>query len=95
MGSTMREYRSAYEKQIVPGLMQFSPDLIIISAGQDPLFDDPLGGMNLVPRDFGEMAEIVCGCADGALALVLEGGYSPSHGEAIAQIFQALNEDKP
>jgi acetoin utilization deacetylase AcuC-like enzyme len=89
-GSMMREYRIAYEKRIVPGLLSFSPDLIIISAGQDTLFDDPLGGMNLVPADFGEMTKIVSACSPGALALVLEGGYGPSHGDAVAQIFQSL-----
>jgi acetoin utilization deacetylase AcuC-like enzyme len=94
-GSTMREYRNAFEKQIIPGIRRFSPDLIIISAGQDPLYDDPLGGMNLVPQDFGEMTALLCGCSEGGLALVLEGGYGPSHSEAISLIFQALKENNP
>jgi len=94
-GSGIEEYRLAFEKQIMPAIDRFSPDLIIISAGQDPLHDDPLGGMNLLPEDFGEMTSTVCSGSGTGLALVLEGGYGPSHGDAIRSIFQALSEDEP
>jgi acetoin utilization deacetylase AcuC-like enzyme len=93
-GSGIREYRVAFEKKLLPGINRFSPDILIISAGQDPLSDDPLGGMNLKPEDFGEMTGMIRDCFSSALALVLEGGYGPSHGEAVTWIFQALIADE-
>jgi acetoin utilization deacetylase AcuC-like enzyme len=89
-GSGIDEYRNALEKRILPEIVRFSPDLVIVSAGQDPLGDDPLGGMNLVPADFGEMTSILCRGSGKSLALSLEGGYGPSHGDAVSCIFQAL-----
>lgn len=91
-GSGIGEYRNALEKKVLPEITRFSPDIIIISAGQDTLHDDPLGGMNLFPEDFGEMTSMVCEGSGTGLAFVLEGGYGPSHGDAVRCIFQALKE---
>ena len=93
-GSGIAEYKNALEKQILPEIARFSPDLIIVSAGQDTLCDDPLGGMSLVPEDFGEMTSMLCRETGKKLALILEGGYGPSHGLAIGCIFKALKEDE-
>ena len=61
------------------------------AAGQDILFDDPLGGMELLPSDFGLLTwRLLRSIPDVPLALVLEGGYGPSHGPAIAEIFRIL-----
>lgn len=92
-GSSAREYRAAFEHIIIPGLQQYQPDIIIVSAGQDCLFDDPLGNMDLRPKDVGEMARLVCECSGGPVAFILEGGYGPSHGEAVAEIFGAMGND--
>lgn len=89
-GSSIKDYRSAFEHGIIPALKKHQPDVIIVSAGQDCLSDDPLGGMDLSTTDFGEMARWVCECASGPVAFILEGGYGPSHGKAIAEIFRAL-----
>lgn len=91
-GSSIKEYRTAFEHGIVPALKKYQPDIIIVSAGQDCLFDDPLGGMALRPVDFGAMTTWVCECASGPVAFVLEGGYGPSHGMAIAEIFRAMGD---
>ncbi|NYT08298.1 MAG: histone deacetylase, partial [Methanomicrobiales archaeon] len=70
-------------------VLRFDPGLIIISAGQDCLSDDPLGNMALRPDDLGTLASFLA--APGIpLALLLEGGYGPSHPEAIAAIIHAL-----
>ena len=74
----------------IPALEQFRPDAVIISAGQDALFDDPKGGMTLFPADYGTLTSMVRNATDHSLALVLEGGYGPSHGEAVHQIFTSL-----
>ncbi len=61
-----------------------------MSAGQDALFDDPKSGMLLFPADFGVLTSMLMETTDHPLALVLEGGYGPSHGNAISGIFSAL-----
>lgn len=90
-GSETDEYREVFERVIIPATELFDPDLIIISAGQDSLADDPLGGMRLRPRDFGTITELVCSIAKKPPALVLEGGYGLSHGEAIGEILGVLD----
>jgi acetoin utilization deacetylase AcuC-like enzyme len=89
-GSTLADYQHVFEQVFLPALERFRPGLIIISAGQDPLADDPRNGMRLVPADFGVLTTLLTTAADAPLALVLEGGYGPSHGAAISSIFSAL-----
>ena len=89
-GSTGADYRYVFESVFSPAVAAFAPDLILISAGQDPLSDDPLGGMALSPSDFGAMTRLLLDAAGRPPALVLEGGYGPRHGEAIAAILDAL-----
>ncbi|MDP3562987.1 MAG: histone deacetylase [Methanoregula sp.] len=90
-GSTIADYRLVFERVFVPALEQFRPDAVIVSAGQDALSDDPKSGMLLFPGDFGTLTQLVLDATDHQLALVLEGGYGPSHGDAISAIFSALN----
>ncbi len=89
-GSTGADYRYVFESIFCPAVAAFAPDLVLVSAGQDPLADDPLGGMALVPSDFGAMTHLLLEAAGRPAALVLEGGYGPRHGEAIAAILDAL-----
>jgi len=89
-GSTIADYRFVFEEVFIPALEQFRPDAVIISAGQDALFDDPKGGMVLFPSDYGTLTGILRDATDHSLALVLEGGYGPSHGEAVRHIFTSL-----
>jgi len=90
-GATIADYQAVFEQVFIPAICTFKPGLLIISAGQDPLSDDPHGGMRLVPEDFGVLTTLVKNALDTPLALVLEGGYGPSHGAAIGQIFAALS----
>ncbi len=89
-GGTGADYRLVFESVFCPALAAFAPDLVLVSAGQDPLADDPYGGMALEPADFGMMARLVLEAAGRPLALVLEGGYGARHGEAVAAILDAL-----
>lgn len=93
-GSGIAEYACAFSGVILPALARFRPDLVLVSAGQDMLADDPLGGMKLLPPDAGWMAARVLETAGSPLALVLEGGYGPSHGEAVRHIFSALGGNR-
>jgi acetoin utilization deacetylase AcuC-like enzyme len=90
-GSTIADYRLIFEEVFIPALEQFRPDAIIISAGQDALFDDPKSGMMLFPADYGTLTAMVRDAIGLPLALVLEGGYGPSHGDAIRHIFSSLH----
>ena len=90
-GSTIADYRLVFEEVFIPALERFRPDAIIISAGQDALFDDPKSGMMLFPADYGTLTSILKDATDHTLAFVLEGGYGPSHGDAIRQIFSSLH----
>ncbi|MFX0037347.1 MAG: histone deacetylase [Candidatus Hermodarchaeota archaeon] len=63
-----------------PILKQFMPDLIIIAAGFDMHFTDPIGNCLLTTKSYFkftkqilEIAEEVC---EGKLSFILEGGYS-------------------
>ena len=89
-GSTGADYRHVFESVFCPALAAFGPDLVLVSAGQDPLADDPLGGMALAPADFGMMARLLVEASNGTLALALEGGYGPRHAEAVAAVLAAL-----
>ena len=75
-GAVMRE---AYEARIFPALEAFAPDFILVSAGFDADYRDPLAGLNWVSEDYGwltgrllQIAEKRC---DGRLVSLLEGGY--------------------
>jgi acetoin utilization deacetylase AcuC-like enzyme len=90
-GSSLAAYRKVFVDEFLPAILEHDPGLIIISAGQDCLFDDLLGGMALRPGDLGTLASLLA--APGIpLALLLEGGYGPSHPAAIAAIIHALGE---
>src|SRR3954451_10340476 len=76
-GST--QFKPAFENLILPQLRQFSPELIIISAGFDAHYRDPLASLNLKADDFAwvtrKLMEVADKSAGGRVVSVLEGGY--------------------
>jgi acetoin utilization deacetylase AcuC-like enzyme len=71
--------RETYEARILPAIEAFAPDFLLISAGFDADYRDPLAGLNWVSADFGwitgrlmEIAERAC---EGRIISLLEGGY--------------------
>ena len=89
-GATLSDIAYVLNEVFVPAIMDFDPDLLIVSAGQDGLADDPKAGMSLEPNDYGGLTRIAADSQERPIALVLEGGYGPSQGEAVRAIFQAL-----
>ncbi len=89
-GANIADYAMVFSEVFVPALARFEPDAVIVSAGQDILFDDPLGMMAIQPGDFELLTRVLTASTGVPLALVLEGGYGPSHGEAVAGIFRGL-----
>jgi acetoin utilization deacetylase AcuC-like enzyme len=73
------KFRSAFENLILPQLQKFAPELIIISAGFDAHYRDPLASLNLKADDFGWVTRKLMDQAEassgGRLVSVLEGGY--------------------
>ena len=51
-GDDSYHFKEAFESRILPALHNFSPDLVIISAGFDAHRDDPIGGLALSEADF-------------------------------------------
>jgi acetoin utilization deacetylase AcuC-like enzyme len=72
-------FREAMEVAILPRIGAFRPDLVIISAGFDAHWRDPLGNLNLTEQDFAwatrRLMEIAESSAGGRLVTLLEGGY--------------------
>lgn len=72
----------AFEDVILPAVVGFNPDLLMISAGYDAHREDPLGGLNVTEEGFQALAERVCDVArahaHGRVIAVLEGGYHPA-----------------
>jgi len=80
-GAGDRAFRLVFEELIEPALREFVPQLILVSAGYDSHWADPLGPLTLsttgyadLTRRLKRLADELCG---GRIALVLEGGYDP------------------
>lgn len=78
-GDGSEKFREAFDLLILPRLRKFSPDLIVISAGFDAHYRDPLANLKLDERDFAwatqRMMEVADSCANGRVVSLLEGGY--------------------
>jgi acetoin utilization deacetylase AcuC-like enzyme len=94
-GATIADYDAVFGEVFIPAIRKFRPGLLLVSAGQDILSDDPLGGMDLYPSDLGLLTWRLVKAGGLPLALVLEGGYGPSHGAAIREIFRVLGGGHP
>ena len=82
-GTGDRGYRAAFEQLVIPIGLRYRPELIIISAGQDANWLDPLAQMMVTQSGFRKMSELVLGLSEdvceGRLILLQEGGYSAAY----------------
>jgi acetoin utilization deacetylase AcuC-like enzyme len=73
------EYVTLFEKILKPVALEFGPELILVSAGFDPHFKDPFGGMRVTPEGFAGLTrsilDIAERCCGGKVVMTLEGGY--------------------
>lgn len=65
---------------------QFSPQLVLVSAGFDAARFDPLGRYLLSPVGYSHMMHSLCALAGGRVVMALEGGY---HLGSISECFGA------
>jgi acetoin utilization deacetylase AcuC-like enzyme len=78
-GDGTEHFRQAFLERILPAVRNFSPDLILISAGFDAHRRDPLAEINLDAEDFawatGKLMDLADRSANGRVVALLEGGY--------------------
>eukprot|EP00884_Botryococcus_braunii_P009333 jgi/Botrbrau1/18400/Bobra.0469s0002.1 len=71
------DYMAAFDLVIEPIIAEFSPQVILVSAGFDAAEGDYLGGMNLSPAAYAHMTRRLQKLSkDGKIILALEGGYN-------------------
>ncbi|MCB0871257.1 MAG: class II histone deacetylase [Solirubrobacterales bacterium] len=104
-GSGDAGYLELFDRVVGPAVRDFSPDLILVSAGQDPAAADPLGRMSVTAEGFRGMAartrKLATELCRGRLVVLQEGGYSLDHlpvctlavVEAIAGLEPSFAED--
>ncbi len=73
------QFREAMTSRILPRLETFAPDLIVVSAGFDAHWRDPLGSVELVEADYAwvteELMDVARRHCGGRIVSLMEGGY--------------------
>jgi acetoin utilization protein AcuC len=84
-------YREVFEYVVPSALRQFRPDVLVVQAGSDAHFDDPLADLMLTTRDYAEIfrrvLELAGELTSGRVLFTLGGGYSL---KASARVWAAL-----
>ncbi len=87
------EYLRAFDELLLPIGRKFKPEFILVSAGFDCHFRDPLGAMRVSEDGFAAMTRrvkrLAAECCGGRMAAALEGGYDlqalAASGEAVIE----------
>ncbi|RDC74737.1 histone deacetylase family protein [Rhodovulum sp. 12E13] len=78
-GTASPAFRRAWEERVFPALIDFAPELVLVSAGFDGHADDPLANLRLTEDDFawitGRICDVAEASAGGRVVSTLEGGY--------------------
>ncbi|XP_078680194.1 protein deacetylase HDAC6-like isoform X1 [Branchiostoma floridae x Branchiostoma belcheri] len=72
------EYMAAFQQVVMPIAYEYSPELVIVSAGFDAARGDPLGHCDVTPSGYAHMTHMLSSLAGGRVVLLLEGGYNLS-----------------
>jgi acetoin utilization deacetylase AcuC-like enzyme len=82
-GSGDETYGLAFERVVVPALVRFRPQFVLVSAGQDAAAADPHGRMSVTTEGFRALAtgtkRLARELCDGRVVAFQEGGYSLDH----------------
>jgi len=74
------EFIKIFQEILSPIIEQYKPEFILVSAGFDIFFEDPLGGMKVTPEGFAKLTRLLTDAADkicdGKIVFLLEGGYN-------------------
>jgi len=78
-GAGSEEFAQVVNDLWLPRLREFKPEMILISAGFDAHYEDDLGGLKLVEKDFvwvtEQLKQLADETAQGRIVSMLEGGY--------------------
>ncbi len=78
-GTSSKEFHKIFENKILAKIDKFKPEIIIISAGFDAHYKDPLANINLESEDFylitKKIVELATIHSRGKIISFLEGGY--------------------
>ena len=99
-GTGDADYGILFEKLLKPIALEYRPQLILVSAGFDTHYNDPLGGMEVTERGFARMTQILMEIAEataqGKLALTLEGGYNvTAERRSVKAVLEELSQALP
>lgn len=88
-------YGACFDRIVSPVLLEFNPDILLVSAGFDAHARDPLASMEVTSAGFARFAAQLRAVADevcdGRLVLALEGGYDlDALGESVRGVVEAL-----
>ena len=72
------EYAKIYEEVFLPVAEKFDPDFVVVSAGFDAHYSDPLADMNLTEEGFSLISDIIMKSTPNSrgFVFILEGGYN-------------------
>ncbi len=99
-GTSDTEYGNIFETFLKPIALEYQPQLILVSAGFDIHYNDPLGGMEVSEKGFARMTQILMeiagATAQGRLVLTLEGGYNVvAQKRAVKAVLEELSQGSP
>jgi acetoin utilization deacetylase AcuC-like enzyme len=93
-GTSGDEWLAGFEGSVVPAVIAFEPELMLVSAGFDAHAADPLATLQLTAATYAALASRVrdlCAEAGSGSAWVLEGGYDlDALGESVAATLREL-----
>jgi acetoin utilization deacetylase AcuC-like enzyme len=94
------DYGNIFTQILKPIALEYQPELILVSAGFDTHYDDPLGGMEVTEKGFARMTQILMEIAEatggGRLAITLEGGYDVAgQGRSVKAVLKELAQISP
>jgi acetoin utilization deacetylase AcuC-like enzyme len=82
-GSGHGAYIAAFERAVIPALLRFRPELIVVASGLDANAMDPIGRMMATSETYRLLARLVLAAAresaGGRLVATHEGGYSNAY----------------
>jgi acetoin utilization deacetylase AcuC-like enzyme len=99
-GAGDTEYGNIFEKFLKPIALEYQPQLILVSAGFDIHYNDPLGGMEVSEKGFARMTQILMEIAEATaqekLVITLEGGYNvAAQRRSVKAVLEELSQASP
>jgi acetoin utilization deacetylase AcuC-like enzyme len=100
-GSGNGAYVETLDKVVLPAILRFKPDVIVVASGFDASASDPLGRMLVTASGYRQLTEMLLAVADevceGRVMMTHEGGYSPTYvpycGLAVLEAMSGVKTD--